>query len=166
MEQKAFQDYYSEFASHCYGCGRFNDAGMQIKSYWDGEETVCEFQPKFYHTGLPGYVYGGLIASLIDCHSTGSAAAAAHKVEGREMGTEPALRFVTAALHVEYIHPTPLAGPLHLRSTFKEIKERKVIVLTELSESGKVCATGEVVCVRTPEHLLPSSPDKEGGHSP
>lgn len=155
MAEKAFQDYYNEFSSQCYGCGRLNDAGLQIKSYWDGDETVCDFQPKPYHTGLPGYIYGGLIASLIDCHSTGSAAAAAYRAEGRPMGTEPALRFVTAALHVEYILPTPLAGPLHLRSTFKEIKERKVIVLTELSESGKVTATGEVVCVRMPEHLAP-----------
>lgn len=160
MAEKAFQDYYNEFSSQCYGCGRLNDAGLQIKSYWDGDETVCDFQPKPYHTGLPGYIYGGLIASLIDCHSTGSAAAAAYRAEGRPMGTEPPLRFVTAALHVEYILPTPLAGPLHLRSTFKEIKERKVIVLTELSESGKVTATGEVVCVRMPESLIPKEDNR------
>lgn len=160
MAEKAFQDYYNEFSSHCYGCGRLNDAGLQIKSYWDGDETVCDFQPQPYHTGFPSYIYGGLIASLIDCHSTGSASAAAYKAEGREMGSEPRLRFVTAALHVEYILPTPLAGPLHLRSTFKEIKERKVIVLTELSEAGKVTATGEVVCVRMPEYLIPDEADR------
>jgi acyl-coenzyme A thioesterase PaaI-like protein len=154
--ERAFQDYYSEFTSHCYGCGRLNQYGLQVKSYWDGEDTVCDFQPQPYHTGLPGYVNGGLIATLIDCHSTGSASAAAYKAEGRQMGTEPRLRFVTAALHVDYLRPTPLATPLHLRSTFKEIKERKVIVLTELSANGKVCATGEVVCVRTPKSLIPS----------
>jgi acyl-coenzyme A thioesterase PaaI-like protein len=155
MNQKAFQDYYTDFDSHCYGCGRLNEQGWQVKSYWDGDETVCEFQPKSYHTAFGDYVYGGLVASLIDCHSTGSASAAAYKAEGREMGSEPRLRFVTAALHVEYLKPTPLAGSLHLRSTFKEVKERKVVVLTELSEGGKVCATGEVVCVRMPEHLIP-----------
>lgn len=160
MAEKAFQDYYNEFSGQCYGCGRLNDVGLQIKSYWDGDETVCDFQPKPYHIGLPGYIYGGLIASLIDCHSTGSAAAAAYRAAGRSMDTEPPLRFVTAALHVEYILPTPLAGPLHLRSTFKEIKERKVIVLTELSESGTVTATGEVVCVRMPESLLPDEADR------
>ena len=155
MAEMSFQDYYTEFGSHCYGCGRLNEVGLHIKSYWDGEETVCDFQPKPYHTGYGNYIYGGLVASLIDCHSTGSAAAAAYRAEGREMGTEPRLRFVTAALHVNYLKPTPLAGPLHLRSTFKEVKERKVIVLTELSESGVVTATGEVVCVLMPEHLLP-----------
>ena len=67
---KAFQDYYPESLSNCYGCGRLNEHGLQIKSYWDGEESVCFFQPKSHHTGgIPGYVYGGLIAALIDCHA-------------------------------------------------------------------------------------------------
>lgn len=76
MTQKAFQDYYPDDLSHCYGCGRLNDHGMKIKSYWDGEESVCIHQPKSYYTAVPGFAYGGLIASLIDCHSTGTAAAA------------------------------------------------------------------------------------------
>ncbi len=74
MTKKAFQDYYPEDLSHCHGCGRLNEEGLQIKSYWDGEESVCIYTPKYYHTAIPGYVYGGLIASLIDCHSTGTAA--------------------------------------------------------------------------------------------
>ncbi len=44
-DQKAFQDYYPESYSHCYGCGRLNPHGLQIKSYWDGDETVCHFNP-------------------------------------------------------------------------------------------------------------------------
>ena len=76
MTEKAFQEYYPEHLSHCYGCGTMNELGHQIKSYWDGEESVCHFQPKPYHTAIPGYVYGGLLASLIDCHGTGTAAAA------------------------------------------------------------------------------------------
>ena len=56
-----------------------NEKGLQIKSYWDGDETVCTFTPRSYHTAVPGYVYGGLIASLIDCHITGTAAAAAYR---------------------------------------------------------------------------------------
>ncbi len=80
---KAFQDYYPGDFACCYGCGRLNEHGLQIKSYWDGNETVCHFTPRPYHTAIPGYVYGGLIASLIDCHSTGSAAAAAARAAGR-----------------------------------------------------------------------------------
>jgi acyl-coenzyme A thioesterase PaaI-like protein len=154
MEQQAFQDYYPDQLSYCYGCGRLNEHGMQIKSYWDGDETVCIFQPRPYHTAIPGYVYGGLIASLIDCHSTGTAAAVAYRAEGRAMDTEPALRFLTASLHVDYLRPTPIEVLLEVRGTIKEIKGRKVVVTTTLSAGGQVCARGEVVAVQMPDNLL------------
>lgn len=154
MEQTAFQDYYPDQLSYCYGCGRLNEHGLQIKSYWDGDETVCVFEPKPYHTAIPGYVYGGLIASLIDCHSTGTAAAAAYRAEGRAMNSEPALRFLTASLHVDYLRPTPIEGPLEVRGTIKEVKGRKVVVTTTLSAGGQVCARGEVVAVQMPDDLL------------
>ena len=153
MTQKAFQDYYPDEWAHCYGCGRLNEHGMQIKSYWDREESVCTFTPKPHHTAVPGYVYGGLIASLIDCHSTGTAAAAAYRAAGRKMGTLPPLRFVTASLHVDYLRPTPIEGPLELRSQVKEVKSRKVVVSTTLSAKGEVCARGEVVAVKIPENM-------------
>lgn len=151
--EPAFQDYYPDDVSHCYGCGRHNEQGHQIKSHWEGEESVCTFVPKPYHTAIPGYVYGGLIASLIDCHSTGTAAAAAYRAAGREMDTAPPLRFVTAALHVDYLAPTPLGVPLELRGHVEEIKPRKVVVTCTLSALGEVCAKGRVVAVQMPDHL-------------
>jgi len=154
MGEKAFQDYYPEQLSHCYGCGRLNESGLHIQSYWDGEESVCRFQPRPYHIAIPGYVYGGLIASLIDCHCTGTAAAASYRAEGRAMGTEPALRFVTASLHVDYLRPTPLGVSLEIRASVKEVKGRKVSMSATLSADGNVCARGEVVAVRMPEHLV------------
>lgn len=155
MTQKAFQDYYPDHTSYCYGCGRLNEYGLQIKSYWDGDETVCRFNPRPYHTAIPGYVYGGLIASLIDCHSTGTAAAAAYRAEGRAMDTEPPLRFVTASLKVDYLRPTPIDTELEVRATIKEIKGRKVVVVATLSAHGEVCARGEVVAVQMPEQMIP-----------
>ncbi len=154
MTKKAFQDYYTESTSHCYGCGRLNEHGLQIKSYWDGDETVCTFTPRPYHTAIPGYVYGGLIASLIDCHGTATAAAAAYRAQGRDMDTDPPLRFLTASLHVDYLLPTPIEGPLEVRASVKEIKGRKVVVVSTLSAGGQVCARGEVVAVQAPEHLI------------
>ena len=152
--QKPFQDFYPDNFARCYGCGRLNEQGLQIKSYWDGDEAVCTFTPRPYHTAVPGYVYGGLIASLIDCHSTGTAAAAAYRAEGRELGTDPPLRFVTASLHVDYVRPTPIKGPLDLRSQVKEVKGRKVVVTTTLSVDGEVCARGEVVAVQIPDDMV------------
>ncbi|MCF8107057.1 MAG: PaaI family thioesterase [Desulfohalobiaceae bacterium] len=154
MTRKAFQDYYPDDFSHCYGCGRLNEQGHHIKSYWDGQETVAVFHPKEYHTALPGYVYGGMIASLIDCHGTGSASAAAYREQGREMGSEPALRFVTASLQVDFLRPTPL-GPLTLRGTIEEVKKRKVVVGITVSGQGEVCAKGRVVAVLMPKSMMP-----------
>lgn len=152
--QKAFQECYPEDLSHCYGCGTLNPKGLKIKSYWDGEETVAVFQPRPYHTAFPGYVYGGLIASLIDCHSTATAAAAACRAQGIEMSPEKTIRYVTASLHVDYLKPTPISGPLSLRARVSEIKDRKVVVETDLIADGKVCAKGRVVAVQMPENLL------------
>ncbi len=155
MSPKAFQDYYPDDLSQCYGCGRLNDHGYQIKSAWEGDESICTFEPAPFHTAIPGYVYGGLIASLIDCHSTGTAAAAAYRAEDRSMDTEPPLRFVTASLHVDYLRPTPMGVPLVVRGTVKEIKGRKVVVTSTLSADDQICARGEVVAVQMPEHLRP-----------
>ncbi len=156
MTSNAFQDYYPDDLSHCYGCGRLNEHGLQIKSRWEGDEAVCTYTPRPYHTAIPGYVYGGLIASLIDCHSTGTASAAAYREAGREMGTAPALRFLTAALHVNYLKPTPIDVPLEVRATVKEVKGRKVVIASRLLAEGRVCATGEVVAVQVPEDLMPA----------
>ena len=151
MSQKAFQDYYPDHLSHCYGCGRLNEHGLQIKSYWDGEETVCRFEPKPYHIAIPGWVYGGLIASIIDCHCTGSAAAFAYRAEGREMGSEPYFRFVTASLRVDYLRPTPFGTSLEVRAHEKENTGRKIVVAARVLAQGEVCAQGEVVAVRIRE---------------
>jgi acyl-coenzyme A thioesterase PaaI-like protein len=153
MAEKAFQDYYQEAHSICYGCGRLNRHGLQIKSYWEGDESVCRFNPLPYHTAIAGYVYGGIIASVIDCHGTGTAAAAAYRAAGRDMGTEPDLRFATASLHVDYLRPTPINVPMELRGKVKEIRGRRVIVSITLSSKGQVCAIGEVVAMQIPENL-------------
>lgn len=153
MNEKAFQDYYEDAHSICFGCGRLNEMGLKIKSYWDGEESVCRFIPQPCHTAMAGYVYGGIIASIIDCHGTGTAAAAAYHAAGRDMGTAPHLRFVTASLHVNYLHPTPIDTTLELRGKVREIRGRRVTVDISLSAKGQTCAIGEVIAVQIPEHL-------------
>ena len=151
---KAFQDYYADDFSHCYGCGRLNEHGLQIKSYWDGEESVAKLIPNEKYIAIPGFAYGGLIASLIDCHCTGTAAAAKYREEGRDMDTEPALRYVTASLKVDFLAPTPLGVELEIRGKVIEIKEKKVVVEATVLAENKICATGKVVAVRMPKTML------------
>ncbi len=153
MSDMAFQDYYPDELSHCYGCGRLNEDGLRIRSFWEGDEAVCRFRPRPYHTGPPAYVYGGLIASLIDCHSTATASAAACRRDGRESGTAPAPRYVTASLHVDYRKPTPLDAELEVRARVTEMSGRKIIVASTLSVDGVVCAEGTVVAVEMPKTM-------------
>ncbi len=154
MEIKAFQDYYPNDLSHCYGCGSLNENGYQLKSFWDGDQTVARIEPKSYHMAIPGYVYGGFIASIIDCHGTGSAAAAAYRAENREMHTLPPFRFVTASLAVKYLKPTPMGVMLELRGNIDEIKGRKVIVSVKVFAGELLVATGEVVAVQMPKNMI------------
>jgi len=151
MEIKPIQDYYPDDVAHCYGCGRLNEQGHQIKSFWEGDETVSHYMPKDYHTAIPGYVYGGLIASLVDCHGTGTAALAAYRAESREHDSLPALRFVTASLQVDYLKPTPLGVELELRGKIIELKGKKVISEITVFANGEVTAKGKVIAVQMPE---------------
>lgn len=147
MTEKAFQDQYPDEFANCYGCGRHNDQGLQIKSYWDGDETVCHFTPEAkYSGGFPGFLYGGMIASLMDCHGAATAAAAKAKAEGKPLG-----RFVTASLKVDFRAPTPIETMLEIRGKVTEIKGRKVVVNLSLSALGKLCAEGSAVMVQIPE---------------
>jgi acyl-coenzyme A thioesterase PaaI-like protein len=154
MNERAFQDYYPDHLAHCYGCGRLNEFGHQIKSYWDGNESVCHFLPSPSHIAIPGYVYGGMLASLIDCHGTGTAAAAAYRSENRAMDTEPAFRFLTASLHVDYLKPTPLGVTLEIRGRVKENKVRKVVIEEWITADGVITVRGEVVAVQVPDQLI------------
>jgi acyl-coenzyme A thioesterase PaaI-like protein len=157
----AIQDDYPADVAHCYGCGRLNEHGHRLKTVWDGEETVSRFTPEPFHTAIPGYVYGGLIASLIDCHGTGTAAAVAQRAAGVEIGSGPAPRFVTASLNVEFLKPTPLGPELVVRGRAAERSERKVVVDITVNAADEVCARGRVVAVRMPEHMVAG--DAEAG---
>jgi acyl-coenzyme A thioesterase PaaI-like protein len=154
VNQRAFQDFYPDHMAYCYGCGRLNDEGHHIQSFWDGEESVCHFIPRPEHISIPGYVYGGLLASLIDCHGTGTAAAAGYRAEHRPMDSEPALRYLTASLRVDYLRPTPLGVVLEVRGRVKEVLGRKVVVAEWIVANGQPTVRGELVAVQIPAELV------------
>ncbi|MBM7655335.1 PaaI family thioesterase [Neobacillus cucumis] len=152
---KAIQDEYPDDFAWCYGCGRLNDAGHHFRTGWEGDKTVTFFTPKPEHTALPGFVYGGLIASLIDCHGTGSASLALLRKNGFEPGegTEPP-RFVTASLNVDFLKPTPHGVPLKAVGKVEEIHPKKFKVTAEVYAEENLCARGEVVAVVMPKGFL------------
>ncbi|WP_203340560.1 PaaI family thioesterase [Planococcus beijingensis] len=147
----AIQDEYAEEFAWCYGCGRLNKEGHQFRTAWDGEETVTLYEPKQAHTAIPGFVYGGLIASLVDCHGTGSASLALHRKNGYEPGSgEEPPRFVTASLHVDYLKPTPHGVVLKAVGNVEEIHPKKFKVAVKVYADEALCATGEVAAVVMP----------------
>jgi acyl-coenzyme A thioesterase PaaI-like protein len=148
MKKEAIQDFYADDIAICYGCGKNNPHGLHIRTQWNGKEGIFRFKPKPYHTAFPGVAYGGLIASLIDCHSIGTAVAAAYQAEDRSPGTEPEIMYVTGKLTVSYIKPTPIDKELELRARVEELGEKKAIVTCSLSAGDETCALGEVVAVR------------------
>jgi acyl-coenzyme A thioesterase PaaI-like protein len=150
----AFQDVFSGDLSHCFGCGCNNEQGLQIKSYWadNGEETLCTWQAQPYHTAAwPNVLSGGVIASLIDCHSLCSAMMFAYRDAGRAWEDEPPAIYITASLQVSYLKPTPMAQPVTLRARVKETKGRKMILTCSLWAQDQECARGEVVAVQYQE---------------
>ncbi len=153
MESMPIQDLYPEVVAHCYGCGRQNELGHHFQTVWDEEEDegVTLFTPQAHHMAIPGYVYGGLIASLLDCHGVGTAAAAVR----RERGEDHELRYVTASLHVDFLKPTPLGPELEARGKVVEMKERKVVVDVRMLVEGVECAKGRVVAVLMPKNMMP-----------
>jgi acyl-coenzyme A thioesterase PaaI-like protein len=151
MQETAIQDYFEENHAICYGCGRNNSHGLKIRTHWDGRCGRFRFTPEDYHTAFPGIVYGGLIASLFDCHCIGTAIAAAYDEEGRKPGNGPGIMYVTANLNVDYKRPTPMDTELLFEATIAEIKGRKAVVECDLTAKGQVCATARVVAVRMPE---------------
>lgn len=149
MKSKYIQDVWP--LSTCYGCGPANPDGFRIKSRWsdDGCFVIAEYKPDLkYNSGIPGVMYGGAIASLIDCHCVWSAIAFAYKSEGRELGTDPAIVYVTGTLTVQYLKPTPLSGTLYLKSWAVGEIGKKVRVLCELGTEDNVTASGDVIAVR------------------
>ena len=135
--------------NNCFGCGPNNAKGMRIKSYWQNDECVCRYQPQPEQcAGPPQYVYGGTIASLIDCHSVGTAISNYYRQEGRETGEAPEIWCVTGRLTVNYLAPTPIDREIELRATVEECHAKKSVVKCRVYSDGTQVAEGDVIAVR------------------
>ncbi len=150
----AVQDFYPEDFSHCSGCGRLNAHGHRFKTRRDGDEMVTLYTPAAHEMSVPGFVYGGLIGALIDCHSMATASAAALHAAGHEIGEKDSPRFVTASLKVDFLKPTPIGVVLEARGRIKDRSDRKAIVEVTVSAGGLVTAKGDVIAVPMPASMI------------
>lgn len=149
MTRIAFQDQIPD--NRCFGCGTENPHGLQIKSYWDGDESVCTFVPQPVHmAGPPQYVNGGIIAMVIDCHSVCTAIADHYRRENRDIGSDPLIWCVTASMTVNYLRPVPIDAPAVLRARIIEAGPKKTRLSCTLSSGDDECAAAEVLSIRVP----------------
>ncbi|ARK20661.1 PaaI family thioesterase [Sporosarcina ureae] len=147
----AVQDDYADDFSWCYGCGSLNEEGNHFRTGWEGNQTATYSLPPEKYTAIPGFVYGGFLASFLDCHSTGSCALALHRKNGHEPGDGSVPpRFVTASLQITYSKPTPQGVVLKAVGNVTEIHPKKWKVAVEIFAGDELCATGEVVGVVMP----------------
>ena len=145
MSDEYIQNQWPEEGTFCWGCGKNNKHGLQLKSYWEGEEAIAVWEPEEHHLAFPGILNGGIIATLIDCHGTGTANAAGRKVV---RDSDQHFIHVTGGISIKYLKPTPIHKPIKLRAHVIEMSDNKIKVLCDLYSGDVKCATGEVVTVR------------------
>ena len=137
---------------HCFGCGTLNPHGLHIKSRWEGDEFVCVWQPRPEHVGFQGFVHGGTIASVVDCHAVWAALSTHCRDAGHDLGSgPPPFAVVTGSLRVNYLRPALLVQALELRAQLVEHGERKSVVACSVRQGSVECASAEVVTVRVQE---------------
>lgn len=130
------QDRYAPLTC-CFGCGPSNPDGLRIKTVIVGDEGICDFVPLAAHEAFDGYVAGGIIGVVFDCHCNWTAA---HHLMVRD-GLERPPATVTAEYAVSFLAPTPSDRPLRFRARVVESSGRRARVEGELEAGGLVTAT-------------------------
>ena len=145
----AFQDQIRD--NYCWGCGADNDAGLQLRSEWDGDVAVAAWTPWPEHAAGPRHLLnGGIIATVLDCHGVCTAIADAYGRDGRPIGSDPEIWYATASLKVDYLRPTPLDAGLLLRAVVVDRRDRRTVVECTLAAADKERARAVVEAVRVP----------------
>ena len=150
MNTAAFQDLIPGI--HCFGCGPDNEEGLRIKSYWISKnEAVCHYTPAPHQCSGPRqYVNGGILATVVDCHTICTAVADAYGRAGLEVGEGEMIAYATARLTVNYLKPVAISGPLELVARVGETTEKKTWLTCSLNSDGEECVAAEILAVRVP----------------
>lgn len=140
------QQYFPDLP--CFGCGPANPRGLRLNSYVEDDGVIrARFRPWPEHDNGLGYLNGGIIATVLDCHS---AAAVTHEAFTRGWPPLPgaALPYVTAGLDVRYLRPAPLDGEVTLVAGIEEASEAQMTAHVVLEWDGKPRAEGSAVWKR------------------
>jgi len=128
----SLQDQYAP-NSRCFGCGPKNDMGLRIKSFPEERDVVATFVAERYQASFGGFVSGGILSTLLDCH--GNWTALYTLMKGRNTNAPPST--VTAKLSISFLKPTPIESPLHVKARPVKVEGNRVEVEGEI-EAGDV----------------------------
>jgi len=136
VNEPSLQEQYAP-DGRCFGCGPANTKGLRIGSRIAGDELVADWSPQPHHEAFEGVLNGGIIGTLLDCHSNWTAAI--HLMRRREVDRPPSC--VTAGYAVRLTRPTPSGGPIHLRAWVVEASEDRATVEAEITAGDRITAT-------------------------
>ncbi len=136
----------------CFGCGHANPRGLQLRSYEsetvDGAALMIgTFHPWTEHDNGVGFLNGGIISTVLDCHGAAAVVAEADR-QGWEPPPGALLPYVTAGLDVSFRRPTPLDEDLSLEAELLESSDAEMTVLSRVVFDGRVRAEARAVWKR------------------
>ena len=136
--------------NRCFGCGPANSRGLRLRSFPASDDpqadVVMTWTPESHHEAFEGMLNGGIIGSLLDCHSNWTAAWFLMRRDG--LDGPPCT--VTADYHVRMKRPTPSDRPVEIVARVASSEGSKVVVEAELSSDDVITAkcTGTFVAVQ------------------
>jgi acyl-coenzyme A thioesterase PaaI-like protein len=139
---KSLQETYAP-NNICFGCGANNPNGLQLRSFWDSEQLIAQFQPQLHHQAFEGILNGGIIGTLLDCHCNWMAAM--HLMKLQELDSPPCT--VTAEYSIKMKKPTPILRPVELRAWVLDASQRRATISGSITVNGDTTATCDGVFV-------------------
>jgi uncharacterized protein (TIGR00369 family) len=99
--------------NRCFGCGADNASGLRLEFFLAGDKSVvCLPTIPISFEGPPGYVHGGIIATLLD-----EAMSKSVRAQG--------LTAVTGQMEVHYLRPVHSATPVRIEGRLLTNEGRK-----------------------------------------
>lgn len=111
--EEQLQPLYHSPQANCFGCGQANPVGLKLKFSKTPENLVISHATISHNwEGPPGYLHGGIIASILD-----EAMSKANRARG--------VTAMTRKMQVEYLRPVPSNSPIRIEGNVTRSEGRK-----------------------------------------
>jgi acyl-coenzyme A thioesterase PaaI-like protein len=121
---------------YCFGCSKRNPIGLHLAFRVADREVWAPFTPQDEHQGWPGYMHGGLVATMLD----------------EAMGwviMSQGVWAVTGKINVRYRDPVALHQPVTVVGRIEKDRQRWLLVRAEVrSSEGAVLSEAEAIFMR------------------